>query len=134
MLLFDLENPHPLAVKHCIHQDVNLLLNVTELVHILLFILLQWINVCFWETVHLPFPNLVNINTYFLLWAKCQVWGGVGGQFPRNMHWSVTIIKKNAIYLYVKKFIPLTPSDLAHSHVQQFPIPLYVISFSLEPY
>ena len=37
------------------------------------------INVYFWETAYLPLPK-PNINTYFLLWAKCQVWGGVGGQ------------------------------------------------------
>ena len=24
--------------------------------------------------------------TYFSLWAKFSVWGGVGGQFPRNIH------------------------------------------------
>ena len=49
-----------------------------------------WINVCFWETSHLPLPK-PNINTYFLLWEKCEVWGVVGGQFPRNIHWFITI-------------------------------------------
>ena len=43
------------------------------------------INECFWETAHLPLSK-PNINTYFSLWAKCLVWGGVGGQFPRNIH------------------------------------------------
>ena len=38
----------------------------------------SWINVCFWETDHLPLPK-PNINPYFSLWAKCYVWGGVGG-------------------------------------------------------
>ena len=38
------------------------------------------INVCFWETAHLPLLK-ANIKTYFLLWAKCQVWGGVGVEF-----------------------------------------------------
>ena len=28
-----------------------------------------WINVCFWEIVHLPLPK-PNINPYFSLWAK----------------------------------------------------------------
>ena len=28
------------------------------------------INVCFWETAHLPLPK-PNINTSFLLWEKC---------------------------------------------------------------
>ena len=49
-----------------------------------------WINVCFWETSHLSLPK-PNINTYFVLWAKCEVWGVVGGQFPRNIHWFITI-------------------------------------------
>ena len=37
----------------------------------------------FWETAHLPLPQ-VNINTYFLLRAKGWIRGGVGGQFPRT--------------------------------------------------
>ena len=45
------------------------------------------VTVCFWETAHQPLSKL-NINTYFSLWAKCQVLGGVGGQFTRNTHWS----------------------------------------------
>ena len=32
---------------------------------------------------HLPLSK-PNINTYFSPWAKCKVWGGVGGQFPRH--------------------------------------------------
>ena len=40
-------------------------------------------NLGFWETAHLPLPQ-VNINTYFSLWEKCWVRGGVGGQFPRT--------------------------------------------------
>ena len=42
-----------------------------------------WINLGFWETAHLPLPY-ANIITYFSLRAKC--WGGVGGQFPRNLN------------------------------------------------
>ena len=42
------------------------------------------VNACFWGTAYLPFPNY----NYFLLWAKCSVWGGVGEQFPRNTIWS----------------------------------------------
>ena len=34
---------------------------------------------------HLPLPK-PNINNYFSLWVKCQGWGGVDGQFPRNIH------------------------------------------------
>ena len=43
------------------------------------------INVCFWETTHLPLLQ-PNINPYFSLWAKCCLRGGVGGQFPRSIH------------------------------------------------
>ena len=30
-----------------------------------------------------------NINTYFSVWAKWCLRGGVGGQFPRNLNWAV---------------------------------------------
>ena len=46
------------------------------------------INLGFWEAAHLPLPKS-NINTYFSLSAKCWIRGGVGGQFPRNLNWSV---------------------------------------------
>ena len=42
------------------------------------------INLGFWETDHPPLP-LVNIITYFPLWANSWLKGGVGGQFPRNL-------------------------------------------------
>ena len=45
----------------------------------------RWINVCFWETDHLPLSH-PNINPYFSLWEKWKLRGGVGGQFPRNIH------------------------------------------------
>ena len=45
------------------------------------------INLGFWETAHIPLPQ-VNINTDFSLRAKCWVRGAVGGQFPRNLNWS----------------------------------------------
>ena len=44
----------------------------------------QRISFSFWETAHLPLPQ-VNINTSFSLKAKCWLRGGVGGQFPRNV-------------------------------------------------
>ena len=44
----------------------------------------------FWETAHLPLPK-PNINTNFSFWAKYKVRGGVGGQFPQNLHWSTLI-------------------------------------------
>ena len=43
-----------------------------------------WIILRFWEIAHLPLAE-ANINTYFLLRAKCWLRGGVGGQFPRNV-------------------------------------------------
>ena len=54
-----------------------------------------WINVFFWETGHLPLPQ-PNIKPLFSLSAKCRPRGGVGGQFPRNIHWSTSF---NAIVL-----------------------------------
>ena len=45
---------------------------------------LKGINVCFWETAHLPIRK-PNIDTYFSPWAKCWVWEGVGGQFPSDI-------------------------------------------------
>ena len=41
----------------------------------------------FWGTDHLPLPWVNNI-TYFSLWAKLWLRGGVGGQVPRNLNWS----------------------------------------------
>ena len=38
----------------------------------------------FLETAHLLLPY-ADINTYFPLWAKFWLRGGVGGQFPRNV-------------------------------------------------
>ena len=42
------------------------------------------ISLGFWETDHPPLP-LVNIITYFPLWANSWLREGVGGQFPRNL-------------------------------------------------
>ena len=50
------------------------------------------INVCFWETAHLSLPQ-PNIKPHFSLWTKWRLKGGVGGQFPRNIHWSDQGIK-----------------------------------------
>ena len=41
-----------------------------------------------WVTAHLPLPWL-NINTYFSLGAKLWLRGGVGGQLPRNLDWTL---------------------------------------------
>ena len=41
--------------------------------------LYEQINVCFWETAHLPLPQ-PNINPYFSRWPKCWLRWGVGGQ------------------------------------------------------
>ena len=48
---------------------------------------INWINLGFWETAHLPLP-LANIITYFLLRAKCWLRRGVGDQFPGNLNCS----------------------------------------------
>ena len=53
------------------------------------------INVCFWETDHLPLPQ-PNIHPYFSLWTKCWPRGGVGGQFPRKH----TLIRCYLYYSY----------------------------------
>ena len=42
----------------------------------------------FWETTNIPLPQ-ANINTYFSLRGKCWLKGAVGGQFPRNLQWSI---------------------------------------------
>ena len=64
-----------LAPVTCVSSDDWLILAQEEL-H------LRWPH-------HLPLPY-ANINPYFSLGAKCWLWGGVGGQFPRGV-WSRTI-------------------------------------------
>ena len=49
---------------------------------------LKWSN----ETIHLPLPEAHTI-TCFSLAAKCWLRGGVGGQFPRNLNWSVKLMQ-----------------------------------------
>ena len=49
-------------------------------------------------------PNYPSPNTYFSLWAKCKVWGGVGGQFP------VTYIDPHLSALSSLKVIRQAPS------------------------
>ena len=48
-------------------------------------VLMFWINVGFWENAHLLLPY-AKINTYLSFRAKCWLWGGVGGQFARNLN------------------------------------------------
>ena len=54
------------------------------------------INLGFWKTAHLLLPY-ANIITYFSLKGKCCLRGGAGGQFPRNLNWSVKTCKSPPI-------------------------------------
>ena len=47
---------------------------------------LTQINLGLWKLPTYPSPN---VNICVSLGAKCWVTGGVGGQFPRNLNWSL---------------------------------------------
>ena len=53
----------------------------------------------FWVTAHLPLP-WINNNISFSLGAKLWIRGGVGGQLPRNLSW--TLLGSNKHETYVK--------------------------------
>ena len=56
----------------------------------------KWTNLGFWETAHLPLtqPNILPEARH-----KCQRWvrGGVGGQFPKNLHRSGKVTKRSEL-------------------------------------
>ena len=43
------------------------------------------------------YPSLNDVNTNFLLGAKCWLRGGVGGQFPRILHWRFFVVIKGSV-------------------------------------
>ena len=49
-----------------------------------------WINSSFCETAHLPLP-LANILHQVRSKCLCSLRGGVGGQFPGNLNWSLLV-------------------------------------------
>ena len=74
----------------------------------------------FCETAHRPLP-CTNINTKFLLRAKCWLRGGVGGQFLRNVKW-----KKFTHFLILQ-----TPQFIDHTTTPFFKKPPFTVRHSL---
>ena len=53
-------------------------------------------------------PLLINdVNTNFLLGTKCWLRGGVGGQFPRILHWRHLVVKGSVLPSYKESVLQM---------------------------